>query len=83
MVKFMISPSQIEQTSLPAPIYPVIIGSQSRPDRRIEVFSAPRYGIIHEKTEFTFQITDHALPQNNPLNTKRKKHISANHSKQR
>lgn len=49
-------PEQIENLSLTSPLHALITGTEDEMDLRIEIDQAPRFGIVDETQELTYQI---------------------------
>ena len=61
-------PSTLEQTNLPKsiPLHLLLAGDPNKQDRRLVIDQAPAFGIIDQKINFTFHITDENTLRNSP-----------------
>lgn len=50
-----------------APLHALVTGREGEIDRRIEIESAPRYGVVGERQTITYRVADEGVPAGTPV----------------
>ena len=60
-------PQDLRSLGFDAPLHVILTGEEEDRDRRIELIQAPRFGVVGEKLEFQFQITQTGFDDSSPV----------------
>jgi hypothetical protein len=60
-------PEKLAELSIRAPVHALITGKADEKDRRIIITSAPRYGVVGEAYEITYQVLEQGFEPSSPL----------------